>query len=207
MKKRLTLFLCLLLGNVYAQDIDLPAPVKTGGLPVMEALNKRQSTNEFKEKELSNQELSNMLWAANGINRENGKKTAPSALNTQDVDIYVALAAGLYKYDAANQKLIFISAEDCRQLAQNPRNNTLPPCMLYLTTDISKYPESIPEEKATEMGRIDVGIVSQNISLFCAGNGLGTKPRAGMDQDIIRKALQLKEKQILILNHPVGHPL
>lgn len=207
MKKLFFLTLCLLTGAfASAQDISLPAPVKTGGLSVMEALAKRQSTNEFSEKELSNQELSNLLWAANGINRENGKKTAPSAMNAQDIAVYVALAGGLYKYDAAALKLVFVSGEDCRKLAQSPRNNTLPPCMLYLVSDLSSYPENFTREVSLSMARIDAGIVSQNISIFCAGMGIGTKPRAGMDQEKIRTALKLNDMQELILNHPVGFP-
>lgn len=208
MKKLFVLLFCFITGTIaFAQDINLVAPVKTGGLPIMEALNKRQSTDNFSEKELSMQQLSNLLWAANGINRENGKKTAPSAVNAQDVDIYVALAGGVYKYDAEKLKLSFISSEDCRQLAQGSRNTTMPPCMLYLTMDLSKYPQSIPAEQAANMGRIDVGIVSQNISVFCAGMGLGTRPRAGMQQEELRKVLKLNDKQSLVLNHPIGFPL
>lgn len=208
MKKIVTLSLsfCLTLG-LLAQNKHLPAPIKTGGLPVMEALNKRQSTDNFKDQDLGLQELSNLLWAANGINRENGKKTAPSALNTQDVDIYVALAEGVYKYDAMNQELIFVASDDCRELAQSPKNSTLPPCMLYLVIDTSKYPASIPAERAADMGRIDTGIVSQNISLFCAATELGTRPRASMKQDELREILKLTDKQILALNHPIGYPL
>lgn len=208
MKKLFILSLGLCLGvMLFAQDKALPTPIKTGGLPIMEALSKRQSTDNFQEKELSMQELSNLLWAANGINRDNGKKTAPSALNTQDVDIYVALADGVYKYDATNLKLVFVSSEDCRELAQSSKNTTLPPCMLYLVADASKYPQQIPLEHATDMGRIDVGIVSQNISIFCAGMELGTRPRASMKQDELRKILKLHDKQVLVLNHPIGYPL
>lgn len=190
-----------------AQDINLPSPVKTGGLTVMEALSKRQSTDNFKETNLTDQQLSDLLWAANGINRENGKRTAPSALNSQDVDIYVALASGVYKYDATNLKLIFVSSADCRQLAQSPKNSTLPPCMLYLVADGSKYPSQIPAEHTADMGRIDVGIVSQNISIFCAATGLGTRPRASMKQEELRQILKLNERQLLLLNHPIGYPL
>ncbi|WP_101689189.1 nitroreductase family protein [Dysgonomonas massiliensis] len=200
-------FASLVATILYAQDINLPTPVKTGGLSVMEALNKRQSTDNFKETDLTDQQLSNLLWAANGINRDNGKRTAPSALNSQDVDIYVALANGVYKYDAANLKLIFVSSEDCRKLAQSPKNSTLPPCMLYLVADGSKYPSNIPAEHTADMGRIDVGIVSQNISIFCAATGLGTRPRASMKQEELRQILKLNERQLLLLNHPIGYPL
>lgn len=208
MKKLLTLFFSLCISIVlFSQDKDLPKPIKTGGLPIMEALNQRHSSDNFQAKELSLQDLSNLLWAANGINRENGKRTAPSALNAQDVEIYVALADGVYKYDAVNLKLVFISSKDCRELAQSAKNTTLPPCMLYLVTNGSKYPAQIPTEHAEDMGRIDVGIVSQNISIYCAGMGLGTRPRASMKQDELREILKLGDKELLVLNHPIGYPL
>ena len=208
MKKIFTVVLSFCLwGSIYAQDINLRTPERTGGLPIMEALAKRQSTDNFSEKELSIQELSNLLWAANGVNRDNGKRTAPSALNAQDIDVYVAMANGVYKYDAVSMKLVFISSVDCRALAQSPKNSTLPPYMLYLVADASKYPQSIPAEHAMDMGRINVGIVSQNISLFCAGSGLGTRPRANMKQEELRKILKLNENQVLLMNHPIGYPL
>lgn len=193
--------------NTSAQDIKLSEPVKTGGVSVMEAFTKRQSSSEFADKELSLQDLSNLLWAANGINRENGKKTAPSAQNSQDIDIYVALPKAVYKFDAKLNNLVLVSEGDYRSLAGGKKDTPLPPSILYLVADASKYKVSAYNtmEHITDMNKVDAGIVSQNISIFCAGMGLGTKPRAQMNHAELKKALKLNDSQTLILNHPIGY--
>lgn len=193
--------------NINAQDIKLNEPVKTGGISVMEAFAKRQSSSEFADKELSIQDLSNLLWAANGINRENGKKTAPSAQNSQDIDIYVALPNAVYKFDAQANNLILISEGDYRGLAGGKKDNPLPPSILYIVADASKYKPSAYNsiEHITDMNKVDAGIVSQNISIFCSGMGLGTKPRAQMNHAELKKVLKLSDSQTLMLNHPVGY--
>ena len=193
--------------NINAQDIKLNEPVKTGGISVMEAFAKRQSSSEFADKELSIQDLSNLLWAANGINRENGKKTAPSAQNSQDIDVYVALPNAVYKFDAKANNLVLISEGDYRGLAGGKKDNPLPPSILYIVADASKYKPSAYNtiEHITDMNKVDAGIVSQNISIFCSGMGLGTKPRAQMNHAELKKVLKLSDSQTLMLNHPVGY--
>ncbi len=198
---------CAIFLNINAQDIKLNDPVKTGGISVMEAFAKRQSSSEFSDKELKLQDLSNLLWAANGINRENGKKTAPSAQNSQDIDIYVALPKAVYKFDAQSNNLILIAEGDYRGLAGGKKDTPLPPSILYIVADASKYKQSAYNtiEHITDMNKVDAGIVSQNISIFCAGMGLGTKPRAQMNHAELKKTLKLSSSQTLILNHPVGY--
>lgn len=192
--------------------IKLPEPNKKRGLPVMEALAVRASVTEWSDKDLSIQDLSDLLWAANGINRpEIGKRTAPSAQNAQDVDIYVFMKDGVYLYDAKGHSLEQVVQGDHRLLFFPPRPQqppleqmTMPPVVLLLVTDLSRFRFG-PEELKREWGAIDVGIVSQNISIFCAAVGLGTRPRASMDREKIRALLKLKETQYPLLNHPVGH--
>lgn len=193
--------------NINAQDIKLNEPVKTGGISVMEAFANRQSSSEFVDKELSVQDLSNLLWAANGINREKGKKTAPSAQNSQDIDVYVALPKAVYKYDAKANNLILVAEGDYRGLAGGKKDNPLPPSTLYIVADASKYAPSAYNtiEHITDMNKVDAGIVSQNISIFCSGMGLGTKPRAQMNHAELKKVLKLSDSQTLMLNHPVGY--
>ncbi|PXV62231.1 nitroreductase [Dysgonomonas alginatilytica] len=188
-------------------NIQLNDPVKTGGLTVMEAFAKRQSSSEFSDKELNIQDLSNLLWAANGINRENGKKTAPSAQNSQDIDVYVALPQAVYKFDAQSNNLVLVAEGDYRGLAGGKKDNPLPPTILYLVADASKYKPSAYNtmEHITDMNKVDAGIVSQNIGIFCSGMGLGTKPRAQMNHAELKKALKLNDSQTLILNHPIGY--
>ena len=115
MKKILSVFIAIsLFINVIAQeikDIKLPAAIKSGGKPLMEALNNRASERVFSAKELNMQELSDLLWAADGINRpESGKRTAPTAMNWQDMEIYVILKTGIYKYNPKDHLLEFIKA-------------------------------------------------------------------------------------------------
>src|SRR5574344_3021277 len=108
-----TLLFCLLSFFVQAQDINLPQPVRTGGMPLMEALNNRESARSFIDKPIDLQTLSDLLWAAWGFNRED-KRTAPSSRNRQEIDVYVSLQKGLYLYDAKNNVLKQISKEDIR---------------------------------------------------------------------------------------------
>lgn len=139
--------------------------------------------------------------------RENGKKTAPSAQNSQDIDVYVALPNAVYKFDAQANNLILISEGDYRGLAGGKKDNPLPPSILYIVADASTYKPSAYNsiEHITDMNKVDAGIVSQNISIFCSGMGLGTKPRAQMNHAELKKALKLSDSQTLILNHPVGY--
>src|ERR1039457_4099054 len=117
MKRTLSLlFAIFVTGLIFAQSIDLPAPQKTGGMPLMDALAKRSTARAFDSIELSPQQLSSLLWAAFGINRPDGKRTAPSARNFQETDIYVLLKSGAYVYNAKSNKLDLVVAEDIRAL-------------------------------------------------------------------------------------------
>lgn len=183
---------CLCASCLGAQNaetsISLEKPDLTRGTSLMEALSQRKSTREFSEKELSKADLSGLVWAANGINRaESGKRTAPSAMNKQDVKVYVCLKQGSYLYNHANHSLELISEGDARQ-------KTDAPVMLVLASDTKET-----------WGALDTGIVSQNISLYCAAMNLATVVRGSMDQDALRKALKLADSQQLHLNHPVGY--
>lgn len=191
--------------------IKLNEHTKYRGYNTMEAFQKRRSVNIYETRDLSLQDLSDLLWAANGINRpENGKKTAPSAMNSQDVDIYVSRANGTYLYNAITNDLVLVTTEDLRPLMDGNRPLGTP-VILLLVSDMSRYKNYSPgnpdqNRHLFEVGAIDAGIVSQNISLFCAANDLGTRPRASMNQEALRKALNLKESQVMWLNHPVGYP-
>ena len=214
--KRTILFFALSVFTLQlsAQDavvIKLNDHCKYRGINIMEAFQKRISTNSYQTRDLSLQDLSDLLWAANGINRpESGKKTAPSAMNSQDVDIYVSRADGTFLYDAAANRLVLVTTDDLRPLMEG-RRPLGAPVILLLVSDMARYKNYTPgdpdkNKHLYEMGAIDAGIVSQNISLFCAGAELGTRPRAGMDQDALRKALKLKDSQVAWLNHLVGYP-
>jgi SagB-type dehydrogenase family enzyme len=194
--------------------IKLNAPNLKRGLPVMEALSVRASVKEWSDRELSLQDLSDLLWAADGVNRpESGKRTAASAINAQDVDVYAFLKDGAYLYDAKAHSLIPVAAGDYRtEIAIRPGGpggpgagpQNPPGVLLLMVSDSSRFRMGSPELKS-EWGAIDTGIVSQNISLFCAATGLGTRPRASINQEKAKSVLKLKETQHPFLNHPVGY--
>lgn len=205
MKKLLLLCTAVFLGiGVYAQElttIKLNKPDTQRGLSVMAALEKRQSTREYANRALKLQDLSDLLWAAVGINRpESGKLTAPTAMNKQEIEVYVCLPEGAYLYNAKNHELTPVAKGDFRPAVAGGQTfvNTAPLC-LVIVADLGKYNGEIL------MPAVDAGIVSQNISLFCAATDLVTVPRASMDQVQLKKVLRLKETQRPIMNHPVGY--
>lgn len=208
--RKITVILTALLfiSTMYAQDlkvIKLNAPDKTRGKAVMKALSDRHSDREFAAKELSIQDLSDLLWAANGINRTDGKRTAPSALNKQDIDVYVIMKEGAYLYDAKAHALTPITKGDHRAAVGGAQDfvKSAPVC-LVLVSDLSRFGNVSDQTKL--MAAMDAGIVSQNINLCCVGIGLSTVPRASMDQAALKKILQLTDSQVLMMNNPVGYP-
>jgi SagB-type dehydrogenase family enzyme len=196
---------------ILAQDlkpITLNPPDLKRGLPVMEAFSLRASATDFSDKKLSLQDLSDLLFAANGINRKDvNKRTAPSAMNAQDIDIYVFMPEGVYFYDAANFVLNPVVTGDQRLIVAGRQDAVAKaPVMLLLVSDISRF--KFPDESAKlDAAGKDAGIVSQNINIFCAGMGLITRPRGTMDLEKIKSVLKLKDSQRPILNNPVGYPV
>lgn len=204
----LSLVAACMLGGAYAQTlspIQLKAPEKKAGLSVMETLANRHSTREFSNKNLTLQELSNLLWAANGINRpEKGMRTAPSAMNAQEVDVYVCMEEGAFLYDAKSNQLQPVIQEDLRGLVGGKQTFVKnAPVVLLMVSDLSKLPGGNSEQTKL-MAAIDAGIVSQNISIACSGLGLITVPRASMDKEALAQKLKLKSTQLLLMNNPVG---
>ena len=185
------------------ETIKLPPVVKGVPATLMQALEKRQSVREFDKGNIPLRELSNLLWAANGVNREDGKRTAPSALNKQDVDVYVCMENGAYKYDAKGHALVQVTDKDVRPAVAAQQTWVADaPVVIVLVSDLRK----LGGEKAREMGAIDAGHVSQNVCLYCAATGLATVPRASMDKRAVATALNLENGQEPMLNLPVGYP-
>jgi len=193
MKKQvITILGLLILINASAQDITLPEPQKTGGMPLMEALSKRSTTREFSSDEIDNQTLSNLLWAAWGYNRPD-KRTAPSANNKQELDLYVAKESGAYLYDARNNKLIQIHKEDVRKdMGKQDFVGTAPINIVFVAKNKGDY------------SPVNAGFISQNIYLYCASVDLGTVVRGYFDAETVSKALKLDDIQIPILTQTVG---
>ena len=201
------LFMINTLNAQNMEEIKLNTPNKTRGTNLMQALAERESVREFDNKPLSIQDLSDLLWAANGINRPDSKKrTAPSALNKQDIDIYVCLPRGIYLYDAEKNSLKPVAEGDHRTLVGGQQDFVYTaPVSLLLVSDISRFGMG-ENEQVRLMAAMDAGIVSQNINLFCAANGLVTVPRASMEKEKLFQVLKLKKQQLLLMNHPVGYP-
>ena len=209
MRKVQLLFICLMLSvAAFAADkvVKLPKPNLNRTGTVMKALSERQSTREYASKALTLADLSDLLWAANGINRSDaGKRTAPSALNKQDVDVYVILPEGSYLYDAKNHQLNLIAEGDYRgAVAGGQAFVKTAPVSLVLISDLSRFGDA-KSARNQLMGAMDAGIVSQNISVFCSAAKLATVPRASMDAAQLKKVLKLKDSQIPMMNHPVGY--
>ena len=195
----------LLLKAQVPQTIKLNKPDEKGGIPLMQALSERKSASEFKEKEPELQIISDLLWASNGINRpEEGKRTAPSAVNAQEVDIFVVFKTGIYLYNAKENQLELKTEGDHRSIiAGKQANFSSAPLFLLLVSDISKFKMGSPEEKE-KWGALDAGIVCQNALLYCASAGLNARPRVTMETDKIKEVLKLTDFQIAFLNIPVS---
>lgn len=153
--------------------------------------------------------LSNLLWAANGVNRPaSSKRTAPSSHNSQEIDIYLATGQASYLYDATSQRLIPVAQGDHRDAVAGSLQQEMAeaPVSLIIVADLGKLGDGSGSERDIRTAHIDAGMVSQNINLFCAAAGLATVTRSSMDRETLAKVLKLTPMQIAILNNPVGMP-
>lgn len=187
-------------------NIKLNPPDLNRGFPVMKALSLRASESNFDTTSLNLRDLSDLLWAANGINRPDaGKRTAPSALNAQDIDLYIIMKSGAYYYNPTGHLLELITDGDYRNLvADRQAKFADAPIFCVMVSDISKFPFGTDSLKFVWAAE-DAGIVSENISVFCAGVNMATRPRSTMNREKIHELLKLKESQYLILNNPVSY--
>ncbi|TVQ98282.1 MAG: SagB/ThcOx family dehydrogenase [Desulfovibrionales bacterium] len=214
MKLLLLFFSCALATIIYsipsfANDSVkkiLPAPRTEGGMPLMQALRERQSARSFSDHDLSDQMLSDLLWATFGINRpDSGKRTAPSARNWQEVDVYVVTKNHSYVYDPNSHSLKFVANGDLRALTGRQEFAATAPLNFVFVADISKMTGVSADNIDLYIGA-DVGFVSQNVYLFCASEGLATVARASLDRIPLGKALNLTEHQRIVLAQTIGYP-
>ena len=211
MKKRLLFSLALLYmtSALFAQDIVLPAPDRKGGKPLMQVLNERQTTRSFTDESLTTKQLSDLLWAAWGINRADQKKrTAPSAMNYQEIDVYVAMPTGLYLYNAENHTLKMINNKDLRKTTgtQSYVNNAA--LNLVYVADMGKAGkrERVKvDDSALFMSYSDAAFIAQNVYLYCASENLGCVVRGSIPKERLATEMGLKSNQYIILAQTVGH--
>ena len=185
--------------------IALPTPDRRGGGPLMELLARRCSSREFKPDALPLPLLSGMLWAAYGVNRDSGGRTAPSALNCQEVDIFVALPTAAYRYDAAGHALQLVAAGDLRRVTGYQDFVDEAPLDLIFVADHRRM-GLVPVAARESFASVAAGAIAQNVYLFAAGNGLATVLRAWIDREAIADALGLEHDQQVLLSQTVGFP-
>lgn len=183
----------------------LPAPDTEGGVPLMRALKARRTTRGLAPRELPRQALSNLLWAAFGVNRPDGHRTAPSARNWQEIDVYVIRADGAYRYDGNNHALQGLVAQDLRPLAGTQPHAAVAPLTLVYVAD-GRRMSGAGDETRTEFAAADAGFIAQNVYLYCASEGLGTVVFASIDRARLARALGLDGAQRIVLAQSVGYP-
>ncbi len=193
-----------------AQEVvALPDPEVCGkSLSMTETLNSRHSVREYSDTPLSDQELSNLCWAACGVSRDKDHRTAPSAMNRKEIRLFVFTKSGVYEYDAVANRLLRKAEGDHRSLIAGGKGGfkqafaEQAPVSLLMVIDFDIM--GMKDERAVMMGCVDAGNVSENINLYCQSVGLATVPRATHDTDGIRRLLGLTEMQLPIMNNPVG---
>lgn len=195
--------------GIYAEElkpVQLPTPEMEGGRPLMEVLKDRHSSRDFSSENLSSQQISNLLWAAWGINRpETGKRTAPSARGYHEIEVYVALADGLYLYDAKANRLEPISSKDLRgATGLQPFVKEAPVNLVYVA-NYSRMGSYSPQQKDF-YSACNTGFIAENVYLYCASAGLATVVRGWMDKPALAKEMRLGPDQKIILAQSVGYP-
>lgn len=206
-------------GAAIAQDlkpIALPAPQMQGGKPIMQAFALRATGREFAGRDLSRQTLSNLLWAAFGINRPKEKmRTAPSAIDWQETDLYVVIKSGTYVYDALTNTLKPVVGGDLRAMTGTQDFVKDAPVALVYVADMSRVvvPQDWPkpmidatEEVKDHLVWADTMAIAENVYLFAASEGLVTGIRALVDRPPLAEALMLRDSQLITMAQSVGYP-
>lgn len=204
-------FAALSIMNVSAQDIKLPAPdMKQKSMSMVEALATRHSVREYSNKKLSDQEMSNLCWAACGVSRDADHRTSPTAMNRKEIRLFAFTADGVYEYMANDNILKLMKTGDHRKLMAGAKGGFSQdfvvdaPVTLLMVIDYNLFGSQNDHAKA--MCCVDAGNVSENINLYCQAVGLVTVPRATMDTEAISALLGFTDKQLPIMNNPVGFP-
>jgi SagB-type dehydrogenase family enzyme len=192
--------------------IKLPPPDMKGGKPLMQCLKDRKTDRSFSTKKLPVEVLSNLLWAASGVNRpDSGKRTAPTAVNWQEIDIYVAMEEGLYLYKAKTHTLDPMLKNDLRKqtttFLQTSRLSVAgAPLQLIYVADFARIGFGADEVDRIFYSATDTGFIAQNVYLYCASEGLATGVRGMVDKEALAKDMQLRDRQKIMLVQAVGYP-
>ncbi len=188
------------------QPISLPPAETSGGKPVLEALSNRHTTREFRKSSLDRQTLANLLWAGFGINRPaSGGRTAPSAMNSQELDLYAALPEGLFIYDPKVSRLNPVAGGDLRPRITKQSFGTNSAVVLLFVADLDRLAKA-GEDRRLSYATFDAGCISQNIYLYCAGTNLGTVV-FDLDRSGLTELMKLRPRQRVIFAQAVGYPV
>ncbi|MBW1765539.1 MAG: nitroreductase family protein [Deltaproteobacteria bacterium] len=206
----LVLFISLVIFNLpassHSSNIILGKPISNINVDLITAYQLRKSTKSFLTKEINVEDLSTILWAANGINRENGKRTAPSAYGKYYIDIYVVSDKGVYVYDVPKHELSLIAVENIKKQIARQKYVGEASHIIVLTTNLSKFHPMVKEEKKIPASYATVGFIGQNIYLVANALNLGTAFVVGIKEEVIREKLKLKDDEIPLCVMPIGYP-
>jgi nitroreductase len=186
--------------------LQLLKPPEGTGNSFLQLLWKRKSSREFSPAPLSLEVLSNLLWAAWGINRPDGRRTAPTASNRQEIDVYAATAGGLFLYEAKTNRLNPVLAEDIRGMTSSRQTfvKDVPVNLIYVA-DYAKMGK-VPDEMKGIYSAAATGFISQNVYLYCASEGLSTVVRGSIDRSTLARVMKLRADQRIVLAQSVGYP-
>ncbi len=211
-RNSLFLLVALLMGGVIvsghtaaAKGIDLPDRPSKSDIDLVTALEQRRTTRAYSDKTLALEDLAAILWAANGVNRTDGKRTAPSAFGRQYIDIYVAATTGVYLYDAVAHKLNAFSAQNIKGRLAQQGHVASSSHVIVLVANLGKVPGS-SEETKLHWAHSTAGTIAQNIHLMAAAKGVGTGMVAGIRVDEIRQALNFSKEFVPLYVMPLGYP-
>ena len=206
MKMKLNVFLVAFFAAVLigeAANFQLPQPGPGGDMTLTQALKNRRTVREYELRELNQSELASLLWAACGVNRADGRRTAPTGRNVQDIDVYVMLPTGVYRYLAQQNQLELVNAGDHRAAAGKQAFAVTAPVNLFYVQDLARAMNA-DEKNTARHGGIHAGAIMQNVYLFCAANGFGTVARDMLDREKLTAVLKLDSTQQIILGQSVG---
>ena len=189
-----------------SEIIALPDADKTGGMPLMEALNERHSSREYSAKNLSDQQIADMLWAAWGVNRDNGKHTAPSSRNKQEMEVYMSTADGLFLYLPEKHALKKIHDKDILAITGGQDFVDDAAVNLIFVADYRKAGDDVTADDYRCTSGTNAGFMSQNVYLWCASEGLATVVRGWFDREELHEAMGLEVFRDVILCQTVGYP-
>lgn len=185
------------------RTLALPPASPGNDITLQRALSQRRSSRVFDPRALPLSLLSNLLWAADGINRDDGRRTAPSALDEREIDLIVTLPEGAYRYDAAAHALQLVSAEDIRRVTGYQDFVDAAPLNIVYVLDHARM-SRVPASQRTLFAAVSAGAIAQNVYLYAAGAGLATVLRGWLDREALANALGLQPDQEVLMAQTVG---